>query len=78
MYRALSRHELGKFELALDDTEAGLEQIGSMMEWTSQLQGPIQYFQHEKVRLLYTRSQCLKRLEDFEASLTDLRDYQIV
>ena len=74
MHRAWSRHEMGKFKLALDDAVAGLEQVGSMMEWTSQLQGPIQYFKREKVRLLFIRSQCLKRLGDFEAALTDLRD----
>jgi hypothetical protein len=52
----------------------GLKQVGSMMQRTSQFQGPIQYFKREKVRLLFIRSQCLKRLGDFEAALTDLRN----
>lgn len=74
MHRAWSRHQMGKFKLALDDATAGLKQVGSMMQWTSQLQGSIQYFKREKVRLLFIRSQCLKRLGDFEAALTDLRN----
>lgn len=45
-----------------------------MMQRTSQFQGPTQYFKREKVRLLFIRSQCLKRLGDFEAALTDLRN----
>jgi hypothetical protein len=45
-----------------------------MMQGTSQFQGPIQYFKREKVRLFFIRSQCLKRLGDFEAALTDLRN----
>jgi hypothetical protein len=46
-----------------------------MMQRTSQFQGPIQYFKREKVRLLFIHSQCLKRLGDFEAALTDLRNW---
>lgn len=71
MIRSSTRHQLGK--LSMEDATAGLVQIESMMKWTSQLKGPVCYFMEEKVSMLFMRSQCLKRLEDFSGALSDLR-----
>lgn len=43
------------------------------MKWTSNLTGPIRYFLREQAELLYQRSECRKRVQDFDGALADLR-----
>lgn len=73
MHRSWCRLETNKFKEAIDDATDGLSHVKSMQDWIRNLDGPIHYFVREEVRLLFIRSQCLKRLGDFDAALVDLR-----